>query len=99
MVRAESMLLDMTATSRSVALMILGPPLILFCWAHFIRPVMSGLDLFVYVLAGIVGLAGAASAPWSIKAKGAVAVLYICIFVATLPFIGLLAVCSTGDCI
>lgn len=93
------MLLAMIATSRSVALMILGPPLILFCWAHLIRPVISGMDWFAFVLAGFVGLAGAASGPWSIKVKGVVAVLYMCLFVATLPFIGLLAVCSTGDCI
>lgn len=96
---ADSMLAEMLGTLRSVAIMLFAPPLVLLFWAHLIRPNIAGMDWYAIVLAGLVGFAGAASAPWSIGVKVSAAVLYICVCAATLPFIGLLAVCSTGDCI
>ncbi len=89
----------MMATARTLAIMLLAPPLVLLLWAHFVRPVVSGLDVLAVLLAGIMGLAGVATAPWSARVKGTVAVAYIGLAVAALPFMTLLAVCSTGDCL
>jgi hypothetical protein len=93
------MFANMTATARSIAIMIFVPPLLLLCWAHFIRPTISGSGYFAVFLAAIFGIAGVATAPWSAKAKVVVAILYIGLAVATLPWMTLLAVCSTGDCL
>ena len=89
----------MMTTARTLAIMLLAPPLVLFLWAHLIRPTASDLDLLAVFSAGIIGLAGAATAPWPAKIKAAVAVAYIGLAVGALPFVTLLAVCSTGDCL
>lgn len=89
----------MMATVRASAILLLAPPLVLLLWTHFIRPAVSGLDLLAIFFAGFFGLVGAVTAPWSKKVKGAVAVVYIGLAVAALPFMALLAVCSTGDCL
>jgi len=89
----------MMANARTLATMLLAPPLVLLLWAHLIRPAASGLDLLAVFSAGIVGLAGATTAPWSAKVKALVAVAYIGLAVVALPFMTLLAVCSTGDCL
>ena len=79
--------------------MFAGPPLVLLLWAHLLRPVVPHSDWFALPAAGLFGLAGVATAPWSDSVKTAVAVAYIVLGVLALPFVGLLAVCSTGDCI
>lgn len=89
----------MMANARTLAIMLLAPPLVLLLWAHLIHPIVSNLDLLAVFSAGIIGLAGAATAPWSAKVKTTVVVAYIVLAVATLPFMTLLAVCSTGDCL
>jgi len=89
----------MIANSRTLALMLVAPPLVLLLWAHLIRPAASGFDVLAVLLAGSIGLAGAATAPWPDKTKAVVAVIYIGLGVFTIPFLALLAVCSTGDCL
>lgn len=73
--------------------------MVLLIWAHLIRPTVSGLDFFAIFLAGIIGMAGAITAPWPAKFKGAVTILYIGLVLVALPFLALLSVCSTGDCL
>jgi len=89
----------MAATARTLAIMLLAPPVVLLLWGHFMRPTVSGLDLLAIFLAGALGFVGVATAPWSTKVKGAIAVAYIGLAVAALPLTALLAVCSTGDCL
>ena len=79
--------------------MLLGPPLVLLFWAHVIRSSWPGLDWPVTILAGLVGLGGVAISPWAVKIKTGIGLAYLVASVATLPFVGLLAVCSTGDCL
>lgn len=87
------------ATLRTLAIMLLAPPLALLLWAHFIRPMASDTDVLAVFMAGIIGLAGAATAPWPATVRAAVAVAYIILAVAALPLATLLVVCSTGDCL
>lgn len=87
------------AAARTLMIMVLAPPLVLLCWAFLIRPAISGLDLFAVFLAGILGLAGVATAPWSAKVRAALAVIYVGLGIAALPLMALLAVCATGDCL
>jgi hypothetical protein len=86
-------------TARALLLMLLGPPLVLLFWAHGVRPTYSGLDWPAIILAGLLGLAGLAAAPWRSSPKIVVAFVYSLLLIAALPFVGLLAVCSTGDCL
>ncbi len=89
----------MMASLRTLAIMLFAPPLVLLLWAHLVRPTISGLDLLAIFLAGAGGLSATATAPWSTRAKVIVAVTYIGLSILVLPFMTLLAVCSTGDCL
>jgi hypothetical protein len=53
----------------------------------------------VVILAGLLGLVGIATSPWERRAKISFGVVYLGLAVAALPFLSLLAVCSTGDCL
>jgi len=86
-------------TAAALLLMLAAPPLLLLLWAHLLRPSWPSSDLIAVIAAGLAGLAGLLSAPWPAKAKAAVGVAYTLLAIAALPFLGLLAVCSTGDCI
>ena len=89
----------MNANMRSIVLMLVAPPLVLLLWAHFLRPALSGLDLPAIIIAGLIGAVGAATAPWPGNAKVIVTIAYLSLLVIALPFLSLLAVCSTGDCL
>jgi hypothetical protein len=89
----------MIGTLRSLTLMLLAPPLVLIAWAHLIRPTSSGWDWPALIVAGLLGLVGVATAPWRGTLKSIVTVAYALLLVVALPFVGLLAVCSTGDCL
>ena len=84
---------------RTVVLMLAGPPLLLLLWAHLVRPIWPGLDWIAVIAAGLMGLAVLAAAPWTSNVRTGVAVAYILLGIAALPFLTLLAVCSTGDCL
>ena len=84
---------------RAGTLMLAGPPLLLLLWAHLVRPVWAGSDLFAMFVAGLLGLAGLAGAPWTNQVKTGVAIAYILLGIVTVPFLALVAVCSTGDCL
>lgn len=89
----------MLGTARALSLMLLAPPIVLLMWAHFVRPAYSGWDWPAIIVAGLIGLAGAATAPWRGIWKWVVAVAYALLLIPVLPFTGLLAVCWTGDCL
>jgi threonine dehydrogenase-like Zn-dependent dehydrogenase len=89
----------MIQTARALVIMLLAPPLALLFWAHAVRRIYSGWDLVAIIVAGLLGLAGAATAPWQGIRKYAAAAVYGLLLIPALPFAGLLAVCSTGDCL
>lgn len=88
-------------TIRTVAIMALAPPLLLFGVAHAgvvsYLPVMTGYALFV--LAWALGIAAVATSGWPPLVKAWVAVAYTLAAMPGMPFLGLLAVCSTGNCL
>ena len=86
-------------TSLSVTLMLIGPPVLLLMWAHLLRPAWQGSEWMALLAALLLGLAGVVSAPWSNRVQAVVATAYILTAVIALPFLDLLAVCSTGDCL
>ncbi|HEV2043987.1 MAG TPA: hypothetical protein VGR05_04835, partial [Sphingomicrobium sp.] len=75
------------------------PPLLLVLWAHLLRPFWPNSDWFAVIAAGLIGMAAVATAPWRDRTRAVIAVVYIVLLWASLPFVGLLAVCSTGDCL
>jgi hypothetical protein len=79
-------------TILSLLLMLVGPPVLLLLWAHLLRPIWQGSDWIALFAAGLLGLAGVVSAPWSNRVQAVVATAYILIAVAALPFLTLLAV-------
>ena len=89
----------MLRVARTLLLMLLAPPLTLFFWAHVIGPSHSDWDWLAIILAGLVGLAGAATAPWRGRWKWGVLAIYGLLLIPALPLTGFLAVCSTGDCL
>jgi hypothetical protein len=90
---------DEWQSARSILLMLVAPPIVLVLWAHLIRPEWPGLDWPATILAGLLGLVGVATSPWRTDVKAAVGAVYIALALVVLPFLGLLAVCSTGDCL
>jgi hypothetical protein len=89
----------MAAIARTLALMFAAPVAVLLIWAHLVRPVAPGLDLLAVAAALLIGIAGAATAPWAGRTKAIVATLYLVAAVPALPMLTLLSVCSTGDCL
>lgn len=89
----------MLASFRSVVLMVLGPPAVLLLWAHLLRSELVTSEWPALIVAVMLGLVGVLTAPWRSEVKAGLAVGYLTLAIPTLPFIGLLAVCSTGDCL
>ncbi len=89
----------MVATARSLLLMLFAPPAVLLLWAHTVRSSYSGWEWPAVILAGLLGLAGVATAPWRSRFKIGVGIGYTALLFAALPFVTLLAVCTTGDCL
>lgn len=88
------------------AVMLGGPWLVWLGFAHFVRPVVSGgvaalIAAALSVMAGISGfwLLGLPFARLHEKYLLGLLVVYAVMVVLAQPFIGLLAICSTGDCI
>jgi hypothetical protein len=86
-------------TIGALTLMLAGPPLLLLLWAQLIRPMWQSSEWIALLAAGLSGLAGVVSTPWSNRVQAIVAVAYILVAVVALPFLLLVAVCSTGDCV
>jgi len=84
------------ASLRSILLMLFAPLLVLLVWAHLFPQIWFRA---AEILAGFTGLVGVATSPWSKAEKLAAAAGYILLAVLAVPFLGLLAVCTTGDCL
>lgn len=79
--------------------MALAPVVVLLAWAHFVRTSYSDADILALLTAGLVGLVGVMTLPLSKNVRVIVALIYVVVGVLALPFVTLLAVCSTGDCL
>lgn len=78
-----------------------APALLLIVAAHT-GLLSSGSGIFVYVtlaLAWLTGIVAIQLAGWPRKFAVGVMIAYTIIAIPALPYAGLLAVCTTGDCI
>ena len=91
----------MSRTWLTVAIMVLAPPVLLLSLAH-LGAFISHSALVGYsalVAAWLLGIAALATSRWPRRTKVWVGVAYTLAAIPLIPFLGLLAVCSTGDCI
>lgn len=91
----------MGRTIRTVAIMLLAPPALLYALAHagaFDTPsALAHYALLVSVWA--IGMAALARSRWPLDVKLVAGLAYSLAAVFALPLLALLAVCSTGDCL
>lgn len=88
----------MVGIARALMLMLPAPLLALLFWAHVVGSSTWGWEWAAIIVAGLIGLIGAVTAPWHGRWKW-IAIVYGLLLIPTLPFAGLLAVCSTGNCL
>ena len=67
----------MFATARSLFLMLVMPFAMLFAWAHLLRQTWNDGGELAMIAAGLVGVAGVATAPWPDKRRAVIAAVYI----------------------
>jgi hypothetical protein len=83
-----------------IAIMLLAPLLVLLGAAHLSLFSSSAVVSYgVLVLAWAVGMAALVASSWPQRIKWGLGIAYTLIAVPLAPFLALLAVCSTGDCI
>jgi len=91
----------MKSTLRTLAIMLLMPPLVLVAWAHALPGSMGSewvaLPLLIALI--VAGLVAVATSRWPPSVKAVVAIVYALAAIPLLPFMTLVAVCSTGDCL
>ena len=92
---------SMARTIGTIFVMILAPPLLLFALAHLsLFAARAPLVAYAALIAiWAIGIGAMLSSGWSRRVLVGVGVAYTLAAVPILPFLGLLAVCSTGDCI
>jgi hypothetical protein len=87
-------------TARTAALMALLPPVLLVASAHAGALSHSALASWgILVGAWAAAMAALATSGWSSRTGLLVGLAYTLAAIPLLPFLGLLAVCSTGDCL
>ena len=97
-VRADAGLSPALRAAAAIAVMLVVPPAILLISAHtgLMREAIAYPIMFAAWLAG---LAGIAFSGWPLVARLILGIAYSVLAVLTLPFLTLLAVCTTGNCL
>ena len=88
----------MGRTLRTVALMAYAPPLLLYAAAHLTGLLQDAAAYAVLLLVYAVGMAALFTSRWPRHILLGIGVAYTIASVLLLPFLALLAVCTTGDC-
>lgn len=86
-------------TVRALILIMIISPFMMFWWAHLVRPLWPDTVWLGIAAMVLVGLVGVATAPWNGAVRGMVTVCFLAVAAVSAPYLGLLAVCSTGDCL
>ena len=89
----------MLAIARTLFLMIVAPPVLLLLFAHFAPRTWQTSWFSICLTAVVLGLAGIATSPWRLEVKLVLGLLYALAAVPIMPFLGLFASCSTGNCL
>ncbi len=97
-VRADAGLSPAGRSFAALAAMFMAPLLILLGAAH--TDLLGEATAYpVMFAAWIMGLAGVVISGWPIEARLIVGLIYTVLAFAALPFLTLLAVCTTGNCL
>ena len=80
-----------------IAIAMITPYALLIVYAHLIPH--AGMGWTPILVAGAVGLTIFAVGPWSDRTRLIGGLLYLIAAIFALPFMGLLAECSTGNCL
>lgn len=80
-------------------MLLLAPPITLLAMAHFAPREAGGLWIGGLILIAVAALVAIRSSRWSLPIQLGVGVVYLLAAVPLLPWLALLAVCTTGDCI
>jgi hypothetical protein len=94
----------MERTLRTIAIMLLAPPLLLYALAQAgaFSPSANLSAVASYALLAPAWAAGMAALPtsgWRRQVQLIVGLAYTLVAIPALPFLALLAVCTTGDCL
>ncbi|MCC4258508.1 hypothetical protein LL268_18830 [Sphingobium lactosutens] len=91
---------------RSVGMMLVGPWLVWLGYAHLVRPYVKAetATLFVSLLSIVAGLAGFGLigppfTRWKVVYQLALFAIYAVGVILSQPLVGLLSICTTGDCL
>ena len=85
----------------TVALMLLAQPLLLLVSAHLFPGSLrsTGWSLTVLVIATLVAAVALLTSRWPRQVKLYAGITYLVFAAVSAPYVGLLAVCSAGDCL
>jgi hypothetical protein len=88
-------------TIRTLAIMLLTPPLLLLLCAHVFPGSMRSSWVMgtLFALIGLAALAALATSRWPLRARLGAGALWLLCAIPAVPLTALLAVCSTGDCL
>jgi hypothetical protein len=92
----------MWRTAVTIAVMLLAPPLVLLGLAHAGAFASDSSPLVIYLAwvgVWLIGMAALLSSGWNRRLLIWAGVAFTIAAIPIIPFLGLLAVCSTGDCI
>jgi hypothetical protein len=90
----------MASTVRTLAIMLLGPPLLLYALAQAGAFGHSpAADYALMAIPWAIGLAALITSGWPSPVRLWLGAAYTLAAMPALPFLALLAVCSTGDCL
>jgi hypothetical protein len=91
----------MASTIRTVAIMVLAPPLLIYALMRAGAFASHGpvIGYGALVLPWAIAMAGLVTSGWQKKVQASVGVAYTLAAIPVLPFLALLAVCTTGDCL
>ena len=90
-----------TRYARTFSIMFILPPLALLAAAH-LTPGLLSTDVVSIPFAMILmaaGLAAVATSGWPLPVRIGVGLTYGMVAIVSLPFLALLAVCTTGNCL
>jgi hypothetical protein len=86
-------------TLRTIAALILAPPVTFLGLAHFGPRNADWLWLVNIGLLVLAALVALRTSRWVLPVQLGVGLIYLLAAVPVLPFLALLAICTTGDCI
>lgn len=93
----------MAATFRTILIMLAFPPLVLLILAHAfpgsLQTDSGWLILLILIGSLVTGMVAIGASGWRMQVRIGVALGYALAAIPVLPFMALLAVCSTGDCL